>query len=127
MHVEKVIPPQEIQTAGPDVEQINVHLDMPINIEGPSNIDKSKKPAEKKKASEVQHFSLSFRYKGKAITIKQSNFESCGVAYNFFTHATLPKDEEVFQQMTDGDLKRDGFHSLLKVNYLFFYFIHFCF
>lgn len=112
--VEKETPPTEL--VGLVVAQSTALLDVPIGVEGPSKLSKSKKPV-KKNASESKKFSPSFTYKGKLITADQSAFQSCVVAFNLFTQATLPKDEETLHQMSDHDLKKDGFRSLLKVCY----------
>lgn len=106
------------ELVGPVIAKPNKELDVPIDNEGPSNLNKSKGPTEKKDA-DLKKFSPSISYKGKSITADQSAFQSCGVAFNLFTYATLPKDKETLHQMSDHDLKRGGFHSLLKV-YLYF-------
>lgn len=66
--VEKEVSPQENQPVGPVVAQPTNVSDVTINIKRPSKVGKSKKLSEKKKASEMQPFSPSFHYKGKAIT-----------------------------------------------------------
>ncbi|KAM7489122.1 hypothetical protein LguiB_026606 [Lonicera macranthoides] len=89
---------------------------VPISVEGPSKVNKGKQYAElKKKVSKgTQTFSYLFEYKWKAIMVDQFAFESCGVAYNMFTQATLSKDEETLNMMSDIELRRDGFVFLLK-------------
>lgn len=114
----EVPPPVEPTRSAALATQSLISSDVPISVEGLSVINKSKKPTGKK-VSEGTKITPPFHYKGKAITTEQSAFESCGVAFNLVTQATLPKDDEVFHKILDHDLKRDGFYSLLMVEHHF--------
>ena len=88
-----------------------------INIEGVSQSDKSK--VAKKKGPEPKKFVPNFTCKGKPINVEHSAFESFSVVFNLFAQATLPKDEKFLHKLSNHELKRDGFHSVLKVNFIF--------
>ena len=110
--VEKLTTPS-VELAGPPNGQIILSSDAAINVGGGSQVGRAK-PIEKR-APEPKKFVPSFIYKGKPINAEHSAFESYSVAFNLFNQGTLPKDEKVLHEMSDHDLKRDGFYLVLKV------------